>query len=297
MSQTSYANKAQEAIAGMIATDRVSRIGSYFNKHSADIPFGILVAQGTDHDRAILPANADAKIIGAVARSQARPFHSLDGINGVDEDGLFNLCESGIVWCRLDYEVEVDRDDAVYVRIESDGTNNTQLGTVSKDDADTERKVRVPNARFAGAHVKDPSGAHIAPVELRGFSDAKSDPFSTLIEHPEAGADMTIYSFTVPAGRWAILEDAKLHNLTGLVGDGSNFFNVKLQTDAGVVLANWSTDTGEEGSIGAGTVHQMVLADVATRRLPPGTVVELFLDEDGSAALPAGRVIPTWRLV
>ncbi len=106
-------------------------------------------------------------------------------------------------------------------------------------------------------------------------------------EHASLGADTTVKLFK--AEREFVLEAASIHNVTGLVADATNFFNVKL-VETAVLMANFSTETGQEGSLAADTITDMPLGTLADRTLAADEVLSVFFDEGGAATLPAGRI-------
>ena len=91
---------------------------------------------------------------------------------------------------------------------------------------------------------------------------------------------------------------ADYHNVTGLAADVTNYFNIKVQMSTGpVVAANWSTETGQEGTITADTPADLTLGSLANRTVEGGERLEVFYDETNTAVLPAGTIQITGRLV
>ena len=336
MSQTSYSNTPAVAIAGLIADLRNKKVGSYLNKQGAAIPFGVAVARGDAGDRAELPDSASAVILGVVARTQSQPHYDLDGINGVKEDGLMNVLEEGPIWVRLDHEHEVAHDDPVYVRITSDGSDNTQLGTFRNDD-DSEKAIRIRTARFTGTHKLDPSGAYLARVELRGFHGLASDIDSTVdaldtrvdtaegdittlqgemttaegrLDTLESGPTFTSHvahdevvqtdsaelSYLVPTGKVAYFLGASYVNPTGLAEDSDDFFVISTKIHDGALLAKHSTQTGEEGTLAAGEAVELANQEGWDDPLVAGTQINLDLDHNGTQTLPAGKAVMLFRV-
>lgn len=107
--------------------------------------------------------------------------------------------------------------------------------------------------------------------------------------HPSVSADTTLLLFKAQGGQF-LVDSVHYVNDTGLAVDVTNFFNLKLQ-NAAVVLANWSTETGEEGALVAATFVDFTLSAVAGALvLEAGEALKLVLDEDGTATLPAGQL-------
>ena len=112
-------------------------------------------------------------------------------------------------------------------------------------------------------------------------------PFS----HASATADTDAFRiWTVPAGRTFVITRVWYNNVTGLATDASNYFTIKIADGtAGNVAASWSTLTGAEGTLTANTPVDFTLsATPALRNIDGGEHVTLFLDETGTATLPAG---------
>lgn len=108
--------------------------------------------------------------------------------------------------------------------------------------------------------------------------------------HEQVTADTTpapIYK--VPAGRTLEIARVLYQNPTGLAEDAANFFNLKFHDGTPAnVAANWSTETGQQGTLTAATFVEFVIATNANKALAAGDVLTLFLDETGTATLPAG---------
>jgi hypothetical protein len=110
-------------------------------------------------------------------------------------------------------------------------------------------------------------------------------------DHAQVTADTTIKLYKVPAGKKLRVIGIDYINPTGLAEDAANYFNVKVLKDA-TVMANWSTETGQQGTIAADTFVALVnSATDADLVAAAAAIVALFLDETGAATLPAGRVV------
>ena len=78
----------------------------------------------------------------------------------------------------------------------------------------------------------------------------------------------------------------------GLTADASNYCNFKIIKGASTIMANWSTQTGMQGTITANTHVEMVLsATVANLYLADGDIMSLFIDVTGTPTVPPGRVV------
>lgn len=91
-------------------------------------------------------------------------------------------------------------------------------------------------------------------------------------------------------GRQCKVISAQYLNVTGLAQDASNTFNIALKQGS-VVVADWDTTTGQEGTITADTHMNMTLsATPADLIIEPNEVLALALTETGTASLPAGQI-------
>ena len=116
-------------------------------------------------------------------------------------------------------------------------------------------------------------------------------------EHVSVTADTTVKLWTVPTGRQFRIDGAWYNNVTGLAVDVTNFFDIQVLKGS-TVMANWSTETGEEGALVADTPVDLSLsATDANQVADAGDVIALKLDEDGTATLPAGRIVIRGRLL
>lgn len=106
--------------------------------------------------------------------------------------------------------------------------------------------------------------------------------------HPAVTATTELVLFK--AKRAFVVESVHYVNDTGLVADVTNFYAITLQ-NAAVVLATWSTETGQEGALTAATFADPTLSVVAgVLSLAAGDVLKLVLTEDGTQTLPAGQL-------
>lgn len=110
-------------------------------------------------------------------------------------------------------------------------------------------------------------------------------------DHVAVTADTTVKLFTVPAGKRFRLLRAEYINPTGLAQDATNYFTVKVLAGA-TVMASWSTLTGAQGTIAADTFVDLVNSATDSELIAAAAaVIALFLDETGTASLPAGRIV------
>ena len=286
--QTSYGTAAR-AFSGMLADIGTPDIRTGINEESSSIPWGILVKVGTvadSNDYVKLPTAADDLIAGFLIHDHAHDNRA--SAAGSDEalaaDRVGNIMRRGYFFAQP--EVTVARGEPVYYRIATSG-GKTQKGALGNT-IDGVTTVRLPGARWASAATS----SQFALVEVIDVGNP-GDLVTLRSTHIQVTADTTQYFFETPAGRWFILEEAVYYNATGLAAHAANFFNLKIQDQTPTVYANWSTETGQEGTITADTPARMTLgSDVA---IPPNSLVDLMLDEDGTATLPAGELHLTGR--
>ena len=182
--------------------------------------------------------------------------------------------------------------DPVYCRHTSDGGSNTQLGRFRKD-ADSGRARLVKGARW----LRGAASGAVAEMYFSAAAEAvKSDEQQIVVDHPQVTADTTTKEWKNRSDRYFLIESARYVNPTGLAQDASNTFNLKV-LNAAAVAANWDTTTGQQGTIAADTFVDFVNGSEANRLVAPDGIVSLFLDETGTATLPAGKLIIHGRYV
>lgn len=109
-------------------------------------------------------------------------------------------------------------------------------------------------------------------------------------EHVQVTATTTLKKWKNKTGRQIRIENVQYHNITGLAADASNTFNIALKQGS-VVVADWDTTTGQEGTIAADTHVSLVKSSTAADLIiEADEVLSLVLTETGTATLPAGRM-------
>lgn len=111
------------------------------------------------------------------------------------------------------------------------------------------------------------------------------DQISLSYDNAELTADLTVVLFK--AQREFLLEAASYYNATGLVADVTNFMDIQL-VETAVVMANWSTETGQEGTIAAGAFVDLTNGTVTNRTLAAAEELSVFFEEGGAVTLPVG---------
>lgn len=157
--QISYPLTMQPAFAGMKADSGEDDVRTFVNAEAtAEMPFGVAVAQGTTEPRAILPAAGTAKLVGVVLHSHDYdPFYDL-GTVGVKPKLQVSVMNRGRVWVVVEEAVAVN--DRAFVRFAA-GAGGTQLGAFRRS-ADTATALEARGWRYISA-----AGAGgLAKVEL-----------------------------------------------------------------------------------------------------------------------------------
>lgn len=108
-------------------------------------------------------------------------------------------------------------------------------------------------------------------------------------EHAQATADTAI-KLWAPDKAFRV-DRVFYNNPTGLATSATDFFDIQILKDA-TVVANWSTETGQEGTLTADTSVDLSLSATAANLVfAAGDELILNLDETGTATLPAGRIV------
>jgi hypothetical protein len=291
--QTTY-GVAATAFAGMLADIGTPDIRSGINEESSSVPWGVLLKVGTvatSDDYVGLPTAADDLIAGFLIHDHAHDNRA--SASGSDEalaaDKIGNIMRRGYFYAQPEASITVARGDPVYFRIATSGAK-TQKGALSNA-IDGVTNVRLPGARWAQA-ATNPAFAMIEVIDVGNPGDLM---VGRSLANGSITADTTTFYMETPADRWLILEEAVYFNPTGLAQDATNFINIQVQDQTPTVFANWSTETGEEGSIAAATPVRLVLG--ASVAIPPNSKLDIFYEEGGSVTLPAGEIQITGRLL
>jgi len=127
--------------------------------------------------------------------------------------------------------------------------------------------------------------------------------FVMAYEHGALTADTTVKLFQVPSGKKLRIKRVTYNNPTGLAADAVNFFNLKVIKGVATLIANWSTETGQEGALPADDFVTFTLQSTTDEdnvivggAASDADLLQVFFDEDGIATLPAGRLVVegTW---
>lgn len=124
----------------------------------------------------------------------------------------------------------------------------------------------------------------MAPKRPSAFQDER---FVLSFSLASASGDTTLKLFK--GRRRFQIDQVRYVNPTGLATSASNYFNLRVLIGA-TLAANWSTETGEEGTIAADTFVDLVNASAEDRLGALDAVISINLDETGAATLPAGQL-------
>jgi hypothetical protein len=288
--QTSVSNAFPVGYAGQLTGMVPNRVDSYVNgEASAAIDLGIAVMRGSSAKEVLRASGLEALLVGITTHSHAL---NTTGNNEVEANDPVGVLIEGDIYVQP--EVTVAKFDPVYVRVVAAGAE--VLGAL-RNDEDGGDAIRLPGAYFytAGtsstvAWVRLTRDAAAADVDL-------GDSINIRVDHIQVTADTTLFAYEVPANKTFVVDSVTYYNETGLAQDATNFFNIKVQdSGAAKVAANWSTETGEEGTIAADTPVTMTAGTLANRTFAAGTRINLLLDEGGTATLPIGVVQINGRL-
>lgn len=131
----------------------------------------------------------------------------------------------------------------------------------------------------------------------RAKNDFYQEKVVLTFDNASVATDETHKVWKVPAGRTFRLDKVMHINPTGLVQDASNYFNVKVMNGA-TVMANWSTQTGAQGTLTANTFVNLVLSATDLNRVAAASAeLAIFFDETGASTFPAGRTILEGRIL
>lgn len=152
--QTSYA-EMPVAFAGMKADASDDQVDSYAQgEASAEIPFGVMVCQGTaggtsgTPDKAILPVDANSVPVGVVVHSHDYDSRTELGTTGLKPKTMLSVMRRGRIWVQVEDAVTVNA--PAFYRYTSDGGSNTQVGKF-RSDADSAKALKVRGAIYKTA--------------------------------------------------------------------------------------------------------------------------------------------------
>lgn len=164
----SYAEQAR-AFAGMKSDLRNSTIESYIQgEASAEIPFGVAVAQGTASagagtpDDAILMVDTNSVVVGVLVHAHNYDRETQLGSTGVKPTNLLNVMRKGQVY--MVHEGAVTKGATCFVRFGT-GAGGAQKGAV-RADADTATAVSTAALTFAETKASLGDGLVLVNVNL-----------------------------------------------------------------------------------------------------------------------------------
>ena len=97
--QTSYALRMTAGFPGMLADSGFHDIRCFAQAEaSAEVPFGVMVAQGSANEKAILPASLSAKMVGVVVHSHDYAKDLELGTTGIKPKNPLSVLNRGRIW-------------------------------------------------------------------------------------------------------------------------------------------------------------------------------------------------------
>ena len=163
MSQTTYNETPDVAVAGLIDGLVPRTVETSVNKTAAAIPFGVAVKESAEQS-CILPAAAADKLLGVVCHEHLEATSST-GSAGVPVNKAASILRKGRI--HVVVENAINRGADVYVRHTANGSGKLQCGAF-RADADSGNCRRVMGARV----ITGTSGAGVALVEVDFLADA-----------------------------------------------------------------------------------------------------------------------------
>jgi len=126
---------------------------------------------------------------------------------------------------------------------------------------------------------------------MRQANGVQQDYFELRLTHGAAtDADLTVYGCKFE--RACVIDSVDVISEAGVTAHAANYVNFKVLKGAATVVANWSTETGQQGTMTAATWHDMTMsATAADKRMAVGDTLKLLCDESGTYNITAGAVM------
>ncbi len=160
--QTSYSATGTAAIKGQLADNGFHDVVSYYSEEaSEEMPFGVMLQQGTAVNGALLCNATDDNLIGILLHSNAYNQPNELGDEGLLPGMTLNVLRKGRVWVYA--EEAVGPASTVLLRVVgTNGTPGDQVGDFrdTADDSDT-----IDCSAFA-RFITSTSGAGLAVIEI-----------------------------------------------------------------------------------------------------------------------------------
>jgi hypothetical protein len=159
MAQLTYANNISPGFPGMKVDLVDDYVRSYVNAEAtAEIPFGVAVAQGASDDACILATGAGVTWVGVALHSNNYdPTYDL-GTVGIKPKKTVGALVFGTVWVLVENAVTVN--SRVFIR-HTAGAGGTQKGAF-RGDADTATAIEARGCRYLTAAA----GGGVAQVQV-----------------------------------------------------------------------------------------------------------------------------------
>lgn len=135
MSQTTVADNMSNVFAGVLGDDNLGNyVRSYVNEEAtAEMPFGVLVVQGTADGDALLPTATDQPL-GVVVHSHRYAKDGELGDDGVKPNAMIGVLRRGTIWVQP--EETVAPGDAVRVRLTAGASEQVGAFRTTADGTD-----------------------------------------------------------------------------------------------------------------------------------------------------------------
>jgi hypothetical protein len=135
----------------------------------------------------------------------------------------------------------------------------------------------------------------------RRKNERLQEPITLSLDHGTLTATTTAKLWSVPAGKRLRVDRVWYCNPTGLAADPTNAFSLEIRNGATVVASVFNTDNNDVPAgvaLAADAIVTGVLsATPANLALAAGDTLSAVFTEDGTATLPAGRLVIEGRLI
>lgn len=166
-------------------TRRIDSDSAVSKESSANIGFGLGVKPGTNVKEMLLPTASNSALLGiTINNAVSAPggsggFGGLDQVSAVDgitPNGMAEVLTNGRIWAQVDADASPAKETSAYWRWQSDGVNNTRVGTFRETDdghvVDTRKQVKFNGGKFKSVDQLTGGSTWIAEVMIDVYSQA-----------------------------------------------------------------------------------------------------------------------------
>ncbi len=282
--QTSFSTTRTSAFPGTPVGNESRTVETMRNDEAtAEIAFGVAIKHGSttdEQDGLLLTASQGEIIAGIVMHSHSYDQTQL-GDDGVLPGALLNVVRKGRL--RVLCEDGCNVGDPLHIRAVATGAELAGACLAAADGADT------IDCSSQGEWRTQAAAGALADLEFdfTGQDEAFTE-FQLHYDNASLTADLTVV-LDAPARRFRV-DRARHYNATGLVADATNFMDIRvlIGTD---LAANYSTETGQEGTIAAAGFPALTNGTLALRTGAADEVISLFFEEGGAVTFPVGRTV------